>query len=738
MATKTIQPKRGTKAYLQLRINKLEKTIQSAMRVNSYLTSRSAVSAALGQQFDGDRDLYKVFGYPIDPDYDVFLNIYERDGLGTRIVDIISNETWRELPVLVEGENKKFDEFDDPGPLQTTFSELNDKFHLLSIFNEADANCGISRFALILLGLPGELATEAKPGGTLMYLSVHDEGDAEVDESTIIRDPQNPRFGLPERYNIVVDAMSQLKVPVHYSRVIHIKEGSDKRSYRRIYGNPRLKKSLNRLYDLEKVVGGGSEAFWLVIRKGLALTAKEGMDLPVAGTTEYDAMLDEIEEYEHGLSRIMKLVGVDIKDLGSDPVSSRDQFDVNIEYLAGTNGIPQRILLGSEAGQLASSQDQFNLDDNIRSRQTKQAEPFILRPFMDRLGELKVKFEDSGRKVKSVIIPPKYTVIWKSLFQLTDMEKANIAGTTANALSTITGGSPEEAMPVETFTQRYLGYRPSEEEAAAMEAKKIEADEANQKPLEPNQDELDKLLTRFGGNGNGNQSDRARLNAIISRLNMKPLGKLGTVVYFENTLDLTILQNVTVLNQDDKYSAMIAFMIPDVLKQELKSKYAWIPDDVLAELHITLCYLGDIRTLSREKIDDAMKMFAVMAQPIKIKMQGIGRFVSGTEKDPVIVTFDSQSNKLVELRRSLTEILNTAGIPYHDDHGYIPHMTLAYIDADAEMPADTIETLEMNFSSAFLVIGGEQIEYEFGNADGLVTVKNELIVLKDKLEENNN
>jgi len=705
MATKTAQPKKGTRAYLQLKINKLEKTVQNAMRVNSYLASRRAVSAALGQQFDGDRDLYKVFGYPADPDYEVFLNIYERDGLGTRIVDTVSDETWRELPVLVEGENRKFDEFDDPGPLQTTFSELNDKFHLLSVFNEVDANCGISRFALILLGLPGELATEAKPNGKLMYISVHDEGDAEVDESTIIRDPTNQRFGLPERYNIVVDALTALKVPVHYSRVVHIKEGSDKRSYRRIYGNPRLKPMLNRMYDLEKVVGGGSEAFWLLIRKGLALTAKEGMDLPVSGTDEYDAMLDEIEEYEHGLSRIMKLVGVDIKDLGAEPVSSRDQFDVITDYLAGTSHIPKRIMLGSERGELASSQDQFNFDDFIRSRQTKFAEPFILRPFVQRLGELKI-----------LKVPPKYTVIWKSLFQLTDMEKANIASTTANALSTITGNSPENAMPVEIFTQRYLGYKPSEEEAAAMQEKKTEDDEANQTPPETEPDELDELLARFGGNGNGNRPDRARLNEIISRLNMKPLGKIGNVVYFENTKDIHILQNVTVLNQDDKYSAMIAFMIPDILKQELKSKYAWIPDDVLAELHITLCYLGDIRTLSRVKIDDAVKMFTTRAQPIKIKMQGIGRFVSGTDKDPIIVTFDSQSNQLVELRRDLTEILNMAGIPYHDDHGYIPHMTLAYIDADAEMPADTIETLEMNFGSAFLVIGGEQYEYEFGNA----------------------
>ena len=175
--------------------------------MNSYLVRRADLSAALGKQFSGDRDLYTVLGYPVEPEYDLFLNIYERDGLGTRIVDTVSDETWRELPILVEGENKKFDEFDDPGPLQKTFSELNDKFHLLSIFNEADANCGISRFALILLGLPGELKDEAKVGGKLMYVSVHDEGDAEIDETTIIRDPTNPRFGLPERYRIVVDAV---------------------------------------------------------------------------------------------------------------------------------------------------------------------------------------------------------------------------------------------------------------------------------------------------------------------------------------------------------------------------------------------------------------------------------------------------------------------------------------------------------------------------------------------------
>jgi len=461
------KPRKGTKAYLELRLNE-------ALRLNSYLVRRADLAGALGKSFSGERDTYTSFGYPKEVEYEQILNFYEREGLATRAVDIVSEKTWARRPVLLEGEDAKIDKDDDPGPLQKAFNQLVSDLDLWTAFVQADKDCGMSRFVLLFLGMPGNPAEEV-PGNKqkISYVSVHDEGSAEVDETSIITDPESERFGLPERYLVIVDEKKQQKVPVHWTRVVHIREGQAKRDYSRVYGVPRLKKVLNRLYDLEKVVGGGSEAFWQLIHRGMALSAKDGMNMPDPGSTEYIALQDEIDEYFHGLRRYMRLVGMDIQDLGGQAVDSSGQFDVVVTYISGSLGIPKRILMGSERGELASSQDIANFADTIESHQQDFAEPRVLRPFIARLGELGV-----------LQVPEQYTVHWPGLFQLTDLEKAELANTVAGALVTASGGAPETIMPPREFARRYLDYTPSPEDEAEIEEAKNAPDEANQEPID--------------------------------------------------------------------------------------------------------------------------------------------------------------------------------------------------------------------------------------------------------------
>jgi hypothetical protein len=55
------------------------------------------------------------------------------------------------------------------------------------------------------------------------------------------------------------------------------------------------------------------------------------------------------------------------------------------EEISGTSQIPLRSLLGSERGELASSQDRLNLDERIKKRRTRFAVARVVRPFIDRL-----------------------------------------------------------------------------------------------------------------------------------------------------------------------------------------------------------------------------------------------------------------------------------------------------------------------------------------------------------------
>jgi hypothetical protein len=413
----------------------------------SALVSRAMMAQRFGMQFNGDRDLYTVFGYLQNPDFNHYLGLYERQGMATSIVEAFPSETWRKSPVLLDGTVRS----DNPQTLTAFLKDWNAIEKQLGVFRamrNIDILAGIGRFGVLFLGVTGENFSQPvlrNASVNLAYLSWYDEGRAEVYQ--LDKDKTSPRYGLPLTYKIQIGE-SGLKEVVHYTRVIHVAENKIRS---RIYGRPRLQTAINRLFDVEKVVGGSSEAVWLSVYKGFAFIAneKDGYDFPDEGSTEAQAMKDAIDEYVHGLRRYMRLKNVTVQDLGTDVPDPSGIYDVLVSEIAGTERIPKRILIGSEAGELASTQDDENWASVIQDRQRNYAEPEILRPFIDWCIEHGVLSKPTSGE---------YGVEWQSLFHLNDLQKADLALKVAQALEAATGGVPETVMAPEVFAERYLDY----------------------------------------------------------------------------------------------------------------------------------------------------------------------------------------------------------------------------------------------------------------------------------------
>lgn len=136
------------------------------------------------------------------------------------------------------------------------------------------------------------------------------------------------------------------------------------------------------------------------------------------------ALQEQVDELNHGLRRFLQTRGMNVQDLGSEVVDPSGIFGIIIDMIAAATGIPQRILLGSERGELASSQDASNWAGRIADRRTNWAEPVILRPLIQRL-------IDWG-----ALPPPRngeYFFRWQPLFEMSEIDKANIAQTWASA-----------------------------------------------------------------------------------------------------------------------------------------------------------------------------------------------------------------------------------------------------------------------------------------------------------------
>jgi hypothetical protein len=60
-------------------------------------------------------------------------------------------------------------------------------------------------------------------------------------------------------------------------------------------------------------------------------------------------------------------------------------LEAQLDYMAIALGVPKRVFMGSEQGELASSQDSKSWGKRVIKRQNEYLTPMLIRPFIDRL-----------------------------------------------------------------------------------------------------------------------------------------------------------------------------------------------------------------------------------------------------------------------------------------------------------------------------------------------------------------
>jgi uncharacterized protein len=434
VANKKVAPKKKEPKFND---DKMKELMQ-----NAGILSRAMMASRLGQQFGGDRNLYESFGYPINPQYGDYRALYDRMGIATRLVEILPNDTWRKPAVIIDG-SERSDGNNITSEFLKEWNALADRLKVWSLLCEADILCGIGRFSILFMGAPGKYDKPAGNGG-VAFLSALDESMSTIQEWN--SDPLKPDYGMPKTYTLTFNMYNEgMPGPessqlVHYTRVLHI---SQDRRGSRVYGRPTLQTLINWLMDIEKVTGGAAEATWLTVFKGYALESKEGANMPDPGSDEMIALQQQIADLTHHIQRWGVFDNATLKDLGTDTITVRDTFDVLVDCILGAKGIPKRIFFGSEAGQLASTQDLQAYMGTVTSRQTKFAEPEILRPFINWCIIHKVlpAPTDNG----------KFKVWWPELYELTKTEKATLAKDVGDGAFRATNGTPENAITTDEW-----------------------------------------------------------------------------------------------------------------------------------------------------------------------------------------------------------------------------------------------------------------------------------------------
>ena len=335
-----------------------------------------------GEHFNGDRDVYETCGYPRELDVKKMRERFDRGDIAHAIVTAYPDATWREKPPLKA-----------PEAITAQWNALDKRLGLWGRIKRLDTLTQLGHYGVLLLGLDGGEPLDTPATGSnykLLYAQPHSSRTAEITEWET--NTSSPRFGAPKTYRITTGnewtgtGGGQRVLTVHHSRVIHVVDGALESDY---IGEPLLQRGYNRLMDIEKLAGGSAEIFWQNAAQILAFIASADAEFD---EKDAEKMQSQIDEMQHKLRRALRLRGVDVKNIaaGLQGSTPRDHFNVQIDLLAATYRVPKRILIGNEAGELASTQDETAWQSRIAERRTFYADPCVLHPLISRLQQFGV------------------------------------------------------------------------------------------------------------------------------------------------------------------------------------------------------------------------------------------------------------------------------------------------------------------------------------------------------------
>lgn len=174
---------------------------------------------------------------------------------------------------------------------------------------------------------------------------------------------------------------------------------------------------------------------------------------------------------------------------------------------------------------------------------------------------------------------------------------------------------------------------------------------------------------------------------------------------------LSTIENLENAHPISKKADMAGAMISIMLTPRTAEKLAVIGGEPPERLHITLAYLGKAADLPRgaeAKIASILLALGEEQPRLYAKLTGYGRFTNtNPDEDAAIALVDCVG--LSELRYELLDRLEAAGIPFSKEHGFTPHVTVAYIGRHEQLPkfrsADNEAPVRFRISRVSFVAG---------------------------------
>lgn len=343
---------------------------------------------------DAKHDIDRDFGFLKVLNFHNFHEAFRRNGIASGAIEHTILETWQDYPEICEN--------DDPEetPLEETIRRHFEKIRFWQKIADTDRKSMVGEYAGVILRFrDGKQFNEPAENirmGIEGLVEVIPAWQGQLKVALWVEDQADENYGQPAMFEFnearVMNDTSENKNPrqftVHPSRVvIWSKDGT-------VHGQSKLESGFNDLTTMKKIIGAGGEGFWknatgrpiLETDKDVKISdVARGMGVSIDEAVE--KMDEQVGDFNKNFDNMLWLQGTTAKTLPVNMISPEHPFAVALMSFAASWPIPAKVLVGSQTGERASTEDNDTWKKTNNARRTNIAKPTIM-DIIERLVEV--------------------------------------------------------------------------------------------------------------------------------------------------------------------------------------------------------------------------------------------------------------------------------------------------------------------------------------------------------------
>lgn len=310
---------------------------------------------------DAKHNHYRDFGYPSELDFSQFYAMYRRNGLAAAGINKTAMKTWQDSPQIWET--------DDSGEtkLEGDIRQWLQDLRFWQNIAEVDRRSMVGGYSgLVIRYADNKLFQEpvdTVPGGMAGVVEVIPAWAGQLTVAQWDTDERSETYGQPLMFNFneaaIGDSQGKNRAFTLHPDRVHIwsRDGTT-------YDRSALEPGYNSLLDLEKISGAGGEGFWKNAKSAPVLEIdadaqieQMARSMGVSPEEVADKMDEQVGDWNKGFDQLLMLQGMTAKTLSVTLPSPEHFFNVSLQVFAASLPMPQKILVGNQTGERASTED---------------------------------------------------------------------------------------------------------------------------------------------------------------------------------------------------------------------------------------------------------------------------------------------------------------------------------------------------------------------------------------------